>query len=376
MYEIQDEYEEQLDHLDAFRVQFSDLIDDGDDDGDDDDDMEAIHRMRHRRTKSSSDMDVGICTKLSTPTIHTLIDSGPLSKNHYHSLPNSPAATFLAKFGADEKKDCQDVCFEEGKVIGEYEIGTIVGRGTFSECRKGILLGTNKQVALKIIQPMENEQEVMGECLDEVQIWSHLDHPNILPLLNCIFIGNGACMCVTPLCALGNLSDYIKDNGSLDEGLAKTVFNQVVKAVNYLHNLNLAHRDIKLENILLDLGMNAYLCDFGLMQNINDEQQTTSHKGTPAYVPPEVVEQSDHIDLTKSDVWALGIVLYTMISGELPFTEEYVPKLYQNIVNKKMKGLSKQFSSNLHILVDYLLDIDPKRRPTTQLVLQSPWFRS
>lgn len=326
-------------------------------------------RRLHRRTRSTSDM---LVQRINIP-------GTPVTRSHYYSsLPESPAAVFLSHFAMIDDDDSESgrLDYSKGTEVAGYLLGDVVGRGTFSECREATKLKTMERVAMKIIQPMQSESsEVMMECSREVSVWRRLRHENILPLLDCMFI-DGSCVCVMPICGFGNLRDYIQAHGSLDEQLAKRIFKMLCSAVHHLHNdAKLVHRDIKLENILLDDNMRAYLSDFGLAEPYTEKDEQIEYKGTPEYISPELINKTTPVDLRKVDIWALGICLYAMVCGELPFHHEFTPKLYQNIVTRQLPPLPQQFSPDLHAMVGELLDKDPSRRPLTDTLLRSRWLR-
>lgn len=330
-------------------------------------------RRLHRRTRSTSDM---IVQRINIPGHGSSRLAGtPVTKAHYSSLPESPAVSFLSQWAFDEDMAGR-MDFGTGTIVAGYVLGDVVGRGTFSECREATKAATGEHYAIKIIQPMVSESsEVMLECGREVSVWRRLSHPNILPLVDCMFI-DGSCVCVMPLCDFGNLKDYLDNNGSLDERTAKQVFKMICSAVHYLHtSAELVHRDVKLENVLLDSHMNAYLCDFGLTETLAEQEGTKlEYKGTPEYIPPEIINKNTAIDLKKADVWALGVCLYAMVCGELPFHHEFTPKLYQNIVTRQVTPLPQQFSPELHALIGELLEKDPLVRPSTESILRSRWL--
>ena len=180
--------------------------------------------------------------------------SAPVHRDVYSSLPESPAASFLAEFA--NKDDLYEIPdFEEGKVINNYLIGQVLGGGVYSECREGYIINYKEtisyhipdKIALKII----TDPRYLQNFKRELDIWSRLSHPNILPLIDC-FSGDGYIVAVSVLAENGSLQSYVSRNGKLSEDVSIRLFKQIVSAIQYLHETErIIHLDLKLENILI-----------------------------------------------------------------------------------------------------------------------------
>jgi len=173
---------------------------------------------------------------------------------------------------------------------------------------------------------------------------------------------------------------FHKIRNGVSEPEARTLFTQLLKAVNYLHNQSIAHRDLKPENILLDSQGNIKISDFGLARF--DANHMQSLCGTPHYVAPEVIRlglgNSTVTGYGKEvDMWSLGVSLYHMLTGHLPFTESERMALFAKIEKGEYEfpqQLWGSISEDSRDLVKKLLDIHPKTRLTAKQALRHPWI--
>jgi len=330
-------------------------------------------------------------------------------QHNYISLPQSPNTSFLSKLD----RNFEAIKFREGESIGSYRIGKALGFGTFSECRMGWTVGDSESedvrdpVAFKILRRSEcRDAEVIEHFQHEIHVWKFLDHPHIIPLLDAFCI-NDTLVAVMPLAENGTLLNHIKKHKKLEPNEAKRIIKQVASAVAYLHlEKRIAHRDIKLDNILLDESFNAYLCDFGLCDCIGrtceflvcgkNEDQMSLGKGSIHYLSPEGIracppssrmslselasyemEPIDHgTMLLKSDIWALGVVLYAMVKGSLPFDDDYMPRLQISILKGEYEKLSEDYDPLLRELLDGLLNSNVHDRLLIDQVLRHSWFHA
>lgn len=325
--------------------------------------------------------------------------SAPIHKTVYSDLPQSPATKFLSEFShTDDFYEIPE--FEEGTAINNYLVGQILGGGAYSECREAYVLAKKNtikehipdKVALKII----TDPRYLVSFKRELEIWSKLDHPNILPLIDS-FSSEGYIVGVSVLAENGNLQSYISRNGKLTENLAKRLFKQLSLATLYLHDVaGVAHLDIKLENILIKKSFDIYLCDFGMSFCIKIPKVTEEIGegfdgkdqfccGSLTSLPPEMFstallpdnpnsEETNFWMKKKQDVWALGIVLYAMISGKLPFSDDFIPRLQHSIVSGDYAPLHENVAKDLNSLIASLLSKNPSDRPSLKEILESPWL--
>lgn len=211
--------------------------------------------------------------------------------------------------------------------FGNYVLGTTLGEGEFGKVK----LGWRKdgklpsQTAIKLIKrksiPSGSVKE--GKIYREITALKRLRHPNIVRLVEVLqndkYIG-----IVLEYAPNGELFDYILENKHLKESSACRLFAQLVSAVDYMHAKGIVHRDLKLENILLDEYKNIIITDFGFVNSFTsmDNSLMKTSCGSPCYAAPELVVSSEPYEGKKVDIWSCGVILYAMLAGYLPFDDD------------------------------------------------------
>jgi len=288
----------------------------------------------------------------------------------------SPAASFLARYKASEAPIKAPEPDDEGQGIGydsEYIIGKQIGYGGFSVVKEVTSMENGKPVidAVKIVRRLQQDKsEIENEQIQtqfdhEVEIWRFLRHPYILPLLR-VYTTDYATFCITRLNKGGTLFDLIRDTrrqkkSGLPAHLVKRYAYQLASAMRYLHNdVQVVHRDIKLENCLLDMtvtdaekdGGDLLLCDFGMAdfivsdqrdgpephsigdnQNIGPAETSTSIAGSLQYAAPELFNTPGPVFSPAADIWAFGVVVFALLTATLPFNDGLDIKTIEKIKN-------------------------------------------
>ena len=231
----------------------------------------------------------------------------------------------------------------------------------------------------------------MDKILYEINLMRKLNHQNITKILE-TFEDEQYYFIIMEYINGGNLFSYVKKRRKLSEKVAKFIFRQIILGIQHIHSQLIVHRDIKLENILIDMNNNIKICDFGIGIVLSSENQPLySHCGTPVYIAPEIILSTKEKGYNgfPVDIWSAGIALYIMISGKLPFNlnESYNDfdnldednskgknkKLKYEIIHKEPKYL-ENISDELRDLLKGLLNKDPKKRLTCEEILNHPWL--
>ncbi|KAI9357615.1 kinase-like domain-containing protein [Zopfochytrium polystomum] len=249
--------------------------------------------------------------------------------------------------------------------VGNYAIGKTVGEGSFGKVKLGIHKLTGQEVAIKVVDKMHAPSVVR-----EIETWRYLHHPNIAQLYEVLTTESKIYM-VTEYCPGGEAFDYICSQGRLDDRAAETrrIFRQVVDAVGYCHTKNFVHRDLKLENILLTEELQVKVIDFGFTRQYNEKKLLDTYCGSSAYAAP-----GKKYSGPEADIWSLGVILYTLVCGYLPFDDEN-----DIVVHKKITDLDYEFPSFLNPLtidlISRILVLNASERVSINDILSHPWFR-
>lgn len=201
----------------------------------------------------------------------------------------------------------------------------------------------------------------------EVKILLKLNrHPNVVKLFETFETGRHILL-VMELCAGGDLLNYVRKRKKLDEIAAKYLFKQLIEGLGYLHSKNVLHRDIKLDNILLDGKGMVKIADFGVSKEVKPDEIMREQCGTPAYIAPEIIKDRGYTGF-KADLWSAGVVLYAMLYGTVPFKANNMQDLHKLILTAKY-NLKDEISEPAKDLLRALLEPDPIKRLTIRQVL-------
>ncbi|KAF9154222.1 NUAK SNF1-like kinase 2, partial [Actinomortierella ambigua] len=260
-----------------------------------------------------------------------------------------------------------------GELPGYSYIGTI-GQGNFGK----VLLAehdlTGEQVAVKILEKAQFKSEQQRlHATREARLMATLRHPYIVDVKT-VLEDDARILIVMEHLTGGELFDYISNKGVLDEKEARRVFHQIVLALHYCHENNVVHRDLKPENILLDSEKNVRVADFGFGNHWHKDRHLTTYCGSPFYAAPEMVSGTPYIG-PETDVWSLGVILYVLVCGRLPFDANDLPQLFAQIKRGNYQK-PREGSMDVCSLIHRMLTVDPKRRATLADVLRSRWMRN
>ncbi|CAN6448297.1 unnamed protein product [Victoria cruziana] len=265
---------------------------------------------------------------------------------------------------------------ESGTVVGKYELGKVLGEGSFGKVFLGRNVETGEKRAIKALSKEKIFQNKMVDQIKrEISTMKLVKHPNVVQLYE-VMASKNKVYFVLEYVKGGELFTKIAKKGKLKEGEARKYFQQLINAVDYCHSRGVYHRDLKLENLLLDEDGNIKVSDFGLSalaQQIREDGLLHTACGTPNYVAPEVIVDKGY-DGAKADLWSCGVVLYVLMAGYLPFDEPNMINLYKKIHKADFK-CPDWFSSAARKFVLRILEPNPKARITIPEIFESTWFK-
>ncbi|XP_012877837.1 PREDICTED: sperm motility kinase X-like [Dipodomys ordii] len=249
-----------------------------------------------------------------------------------------------------------------------YQVLKTLREGGFAPVKLAKHLLTGTLVAIKVLDKLDSLY-----FTEELQIFKLVEHPHIVKLYEVVETMERLYVVMEYMDG-GDLVDHVQKVGRLEEEEeARTLFKQILRAVKYCHDNGIAHRDIKPENVLLNSTGTAKLCDFGSSTRFLPGQDLDGECGTMAYWAPELFKQRRYQG-PKVDVWALGILLYFMVMGNVPYKGRSWTVLRIQVLQGKF-NLRKSCSPELRGLLMYLMRENPKKRPTIRQVLRHPWLK-
>jgi len=254
-----------------------------------------------------------------------------------------------------------------------YALGKLLGRGAFGKVNVGVHKLTEELTAVKMCERKRIAEAQGRKCLmQEVAILTRLNgHPNIIQLFEVIETASHVVL-VLEFASGGDLLRYVRQRRRLDEVCARDFFKQLLDGISHIHGMGIVHRDIKLENLLLDSFGCLKIADLGVAVVLNPQgRRLTEHCGTPSYIAPEILLEAGY-DGQPVDLWSAGVVLYAMLCGRVPFKGESPGELKRCILKGKFH-LPSHLSERAMLLLRQLLVVDPGRRATLREALAHNW---
>jgi serine/threonine protein kinase len=208
--------------------------------------------------------------------------------------------------------------------------------------------------------------------MHEVGILLRLRHCSVVKLYE-TFETKRHMLLTMELCAGGDLLNYVRKRKKLDEDVARVIFKQIIEGLGYIHRKRVLHRDIKLDNILLDGKGNVKIADFGVSKLVKPGDIMHEQSGTPAYIAPEILKEEGYMGF-KADIWSAGVVFYAMLCGTVPFKASNMKELHKMIIKGKY-NLKEEISEDAQNLLRAMLETDPKKRISVQKILAHKWLQ-
>ena len=322
-------------------------------------------------------------SKIRTPaSLNKTLSTRPATVTSPHLL-TEPAVKTPDTFAVIEEKlrgETPKASFSfartpNNQILDGYVLGNEIGKGAYAVVRAGRSLQDDSKVAVKIYDKgklMTPSRKRNAER--EVKILEKLNHPNVIKLIKTVETGRSLNLVMEYVSGC-SLMAYLKKRQKkrLEEFEARKIFKQLLAGLEYCHNLNITHRDVKLENILIDSSNVVKIIDFGFSTCFSNEKKLSLFCGTPSYMSPEIVSKQEALG-PPSDIWAAGVVLYVLLTGNFPFKAPHSKELYTKIQRGAFL-LPNNLTHEAHSLLSAMLSLDPQKRPSARSALDFLWFK-
>uniref|UniRef100_A0A8B9KNP5 non-specific serine/threonine protein kinase n=1 Tax=Astyanax mexicanus TaxID=7994 RepID=A0A8B9KNP5_ASTMX len=288
----------------------------------------------------------------------TTIDTLLLNEHRTHTDSKSGGRSNMSR-----SRNPQATTSDEQPHIGNYRLLKTIGKGNFAKVKlaRHVLTGKEHQF-LSLLFP---------QLFREVRIMKLLNHPNIVKLFEVIETEKTLYL-VMEYASGGEVFDYLVAHGRMKEKEARAKFRQIVSAVQYCHQKCIVHRDLKAENLLLDADMNIKIADFGFSNEFTLGNKLDTFCGSPPYAAPELF-QGKKYDGPEVDVWSLGVILYTLVSGSLPFDGQNLKELRERVLRGKYR-IPFYMSTDCENLLKKFLILNPTKRGSLEQVMKDRWM--
>uniref|UniRef100_A0A8C1WFD3 non-specific serine/threonine protein kinase n=2 Tax=Cyprinus carpio TaxID=7962 RepID=A0A8C1WFD3_CYPCA len=253
---------------------------------------------------------------------------------------------------------------DEQPHIGCYRLLKTIGKGNFAKVKLAKHILTGKEVRIAFTPQIKN-------LFREVRIMKLLNHPNIVKLFEVIETDKTLYL-MMEYASGGEVFDYLVAHGRMKEKEARAKFRQIVSAVQYCHQKCIVHRDLKAENLLLDADMNIKIADFGFSNEFTLGSKLDTFCGSPPYAAPELF-QGKKYDGPEVDVWSLGVILYTLVSGSLPFDGQNLKELRERVLRGKYR-IPFYMSTDCENLLKKFLILNPTKRGSLEQIMKDRWM--
>lgn len=323
----------------------------------------------------------------SSPATHitaqqsSIGNSSSSSRHHHHHknmlpLTNSPMPVTYntpssATSNSSSSRHRQHYPLTSDNFLGRYKLIKTIGKGNFAKVKLAKHIPTMKEVAIKIIDKTALNPSSLKKLFREVTIMKMLDHPNIVKLYE-VIDSQKTLYLVMEYASGGEVFDYLVAHGRMREKEARAKFRQIVSAVQYCHQKQIIHRDLKAENLLLDSEMNIKIADFGFSNEFVPGQTLDTFCGSPPYAAPELFKGLRY-EGPEVDIWSLGVILYTLVSGTLPFDGNNLKELRERVLRGKYR-IPFYMSTDCENLLKKFLVLNPLKRASLETIMKDKWM--
>ncbi|CAH0397576.1 unnamed protein product [Chilo suppressalis] len=279
-----------------------------------------------------------------------------------------------------------DLCATPSDLIVLEERGFIleksIGQGSYAKVYKATHMideTRHSVLACKVIDTASAPRDYLTKFLPrELDVLIRINHPHVVHVSN-IFQRRAKYFIFLRFAENGDLLDFLTQNGPIPENQSRLWLRQIISGIQYIHTLNIAHRDLKCENVLITANYNVKITDFGFARNVRQRDRdvlSETYCGSLSYAAPEVLKGVPYLP-KMADMWSIGVILYTMLNKALPFNEASVKKLYEKQLTRKWRfrtNVVNQLSTECKQQVTQLMEPDAKARPTADEIFEGPWI--
>ena len=258
--------------------------------------------------------------------------------------------------------------------LASYNLKGNIGSGAFSVVKLAQQIDTRQYCACKIVPKTIITNSKLGPRFElEIRILQQMNHPNIVALYDLLEDSQNYYV-MMEFCPNGELFQYIIDHRFLKEEDAKKYMHQLISALAYIHRMKVAHRDLKPENLLIDKDGNIKISDFGFSRYVGENNLVTTSCGSPCYAAPECISGKPY-DGLKSDIWSAGVILFAMVTGQLPWTKRNQKELFEQITKGEYK-IPPYLTKECKDLIEGMMCVDPSKRLDEEGIMNHPWMKN
>jgi serine/threonine protein kinase len=254
-----------------------------------------------------------------------------------------------------------------------YKYGRVLGKGAFGKVNLALHLASGRLVAIKSFNKKKlTTKRAKRKIKTEIEALSKLRNPFCTQIYDFFETDTHILIVMEYVC--GDLLGFIKKRGKISESTAKIIFKQIIKGLQYIHKKKIVHRDIKLDNVLIDLTNTVKICDFGVCRILQPGDIMYEHCGTPAYIAPEIFKDEGYEGFS-CDIWSAGVTLHYMLAGTQPFRANKIEDLKEIILKGEYERI-EDVSNEANDLINGMLQLNPKKRLSIEDILRHPWLKN
>ena len=254
-----------------------------------------------------------------------------------------------------------------------YKYGRILGKGAFGKVNLALHLASGRLVAIKSFNKKKlTTKRAKRKIKTEIEALSKLRNPFCTQIYDYFETDTHILIVMEYVC--GDLLGFIRKRAKISEHTAKIIFKQIIKGLQYIHKKKIVHRDIKLDNVLIDLTNTVKICDFGVCRILQPGDVMYEHCGTPAYIAPEIFKDEGYEGFS-CDIWSAGVTLYYMLAGVQPFKADKIDDLKEIILKGEYEPI-EDVSKEANDLINGMLRLNPNKRLTIEEILKHPWLKN